>query len=90
MSTEELLARIVSLENYINSLKSASSIPLDVDSAFRERFTVASFTTGQKGADTEDVSIDEAGATVHTVLNDPTGFLTVTIEGVAYNVPYYS
>ena len=65
-------------------------IPFSVQEALKARIgqgTILSLST--KGADTEDVSINEAGAATHTVLADPTGFLSVEVNGATRNIPYF-
>ena len=78
------------LKAWKKSLESSSSIPLNIDQAFRARFEKGSvFTVSTKGADTEDVTVDEAGLATYAVMNDPDGFLQVTVGGTIYYLPYF-
>lgn len=88
---EDLNALLNAQQAFIDALKSAHTLPLEVDNAIRDRLgNTAVFTAGVKGVDTEDVTVNEAGASTHTVLADPVGFLTIEVNGSTYNVPYYS
>lgn len=78
--------------DFIQKLKADSTIPYEVDQAFRKRLGIASFTplvVSAKGTNSEDVSINESGIASHTVLADPSGFLQITIGSTAYHIPYY-
>ena len=89
---DQLLARIDALEQEIKNLKADSTIPYDVDQAFRKRLAISTFTpfvVSAKGASTEDVSVNEGGASSYAVMNDPDGFLEVTIANTVYYVPYF-
>lgn len=92
---EELLNRIEKLESDIKKLTSSSTIPLEVDRAFRSRLNLDTFSTtditvSSKNADSEDVSVDEGGAGTYSVMNDPDGFLELEIEGDTYYLPYFT
>ena len=78
----------------IQMLKNAASIPYEFDAAFRDRFGLRNAATrlivSSKSANSEDQSVDEAGANSYIVLGDPVGFLEVDIEGTTYCLPYYN
>lgn len=89
--TPEQEQKLNDLYDFVQSLKAASSIPMEVDAAFRTRLAdIVSFRVGAKGADTEDVSINEAGAASHVVLNDPDVFVRIVIGGTNYDVPAFT
>ena len=76
------------------SLESSHSIPLNIDQALIGRgYTKTSptpLTVSSKGVDTEDVTVTESGSASYAVMNDPDGFLQVTIAGTIYYLPYFS
>lgn len=90
--SRQILARLALLEEFVESLKSSHSIPFDVDSAFRDRLSVsATFDASTKDANSEDVTINEAGSGTSVVLNDPTGFVKARLSnGTEVALPYYS
>lgn len=78
---------------FIQSLTNTASIPVEVDQALRDRLGIdstATFSVGGKGADTEDVSVNESGSSTYTVLNDPVGFIALRLNNTTYYIPYYS
>lgn len=85
--TPEQLEEFNEMKEFIKSLKASSSIPFDVDAAFRDRFGSVSVST--KGAASENQAVDESGSSSYNVLGVPTGFLKVTILGTDYNFPYF-
>lgn len=89
--SKQIIERLSKVEEFIDSLKSVERIPYNVDSAFRERLNLTNkFAVSTKSADSEDITINEAGVSVTDVLNDPDGFLKVILEsGVEKAVPYY-
>lgn len=79
------------LWDFMQALKSSSTIPYEVDGAFRNRFaTSLGLVVSSKGADTEDVTVNESGSSTYTVMDDPDGFLEVNINGTVYYLPYFS
>lgn len=78
----------------MQALKVHSQIPYQVEQAFRERLDIASFTTNivtsSKGANSEDVSVNEAGSSSYSVMGDPVGFLKITISSTDYYIPYFN
>ena len=89
---EQLKKEVSDLKAWKASLERSSSIPLAIDQSFRERLasgiTVLSVST--KGADTEDVSVNEGGVAAYAVMNDPDGFLQVSIGNTIYYLPYFT
>jgi hypothetical protein len=75
---------------FMQSLKSAHSIPLSIDQAFRTRFPNTPLRTSGKGASSENVSINEGGAANHTVMDNPDGFLQVQLGATTYFLPYFT
>jgi hypothetical protein len=88
--TPEERTKLNELYDFMQSLKESSAIPQDVDAAFRERLKdLLVIEVSTKDADSEDVTVDEAGAATYQVMNDPDGFLKVTINGTDYNIPIF-
>lgn len=74
----------------IQNLKSSSTIPFDVDGAFRDRLAGSlGLTVSSKGATEENQAVDEAGSGTYSVLGVPSGFLEINISGTTYYLPYY-
>jgi hypothetical protein len=90
MTPETLNNRINELQAELDLLKSAHSIPFEIENAFRERLEGNSIAVSSKGADTEDVSVDEGGISTYSVLNDPDIFLEVMINGTTYYIPAFT
>jgi hypothetical protein len=87
---DELLNRVSKLERELNALKSSSTIPFEVDRAFRDRFRdILVLNVSSKNASSEDQAVDEGGISTYAVLGDPDGFLEVIIAGTPYYLPYY-
>jgi len=96
MSNEQLQQQINDLKAELNKLKSSTTIPYDVDRAFRDRFRdILVLKESVKTASSEDAtvvsSVDFGLQTVGTdaVLNSPTGFIETVIAGTNYYIPYY-
>jgi hypothetical protein len=91
MSNEQLQKEIEMLKQEIQNLKSSTTIPYDVDQAFRVRLSdLLALSVSSKGVNTEDVTVNEAGVASYAVMNDPDGFLQVTLNGTVYYLPYFS
>ena len=88
---ETLKRELEEIKNWKKSLERSSTIPLTIDQSFRERFSKGSvLTVSTKGANTEDVAVDEGGVATYSVMNDPDGFLQVTVGGTIYYLPYFT
>jgi len=93
MKLTQAMQRIESLEQFASNLTETTSIPYAVEMAIRDRFQLQSAVTAEvssKNADSEDVTVNEAGAATYAVMNDPVGFLSVTVNGTTYYVPYFN
>lgn len=89
--TPEQEQKLDELYEFMESMKASASIPFEVDAALRDRLSaLTGLTVSGKGANSEDQTVDEAGAASYAVLNDPVGFLQVDIGGTTYYLPYYS
>ncbi len=79
------------LWNFMQALKSAATIPYEVDGAFRDRLSNSlALSVSTKGQDTEDLEINEAGSSTLTAMQDPDGFLEVSIGGTIFHIPYFT
>lgn len=90
MSNEELNKRIEELEKFVENMQASFSLPLDVDRALVGRSFVKGLKKSTKAADSEDITINESGSGVKTVLDNPNGYLEVSIDGVMYYIPYFA
>lgn len=79
---KQLEDRVEQLEKLTRGLLNAS----EADPLMVKTLGLIMTSTGSKGADTEDVTIDEAGAATKVVMNDPDGFLLL---GDKY-IPYFT
>lgn len=83
--------RITQLEQQIQQLKAAATIPYEVDQAFRTRLTgLINLAVSGKGATSENRSVVEAGAGTYSVMGIPDGFLQIVISGTTYYLPYFT
>ena len=82
---EDLTREIEELKNWKASLEKSSSIPLNIDQAFRERFSSPVVST--KTADSESIAVNSATTTA--VLKEPDAFVKITVNGIVYNLPAY-
>jgi uncharacterized protein YigA (DUF484 family) len=96
---EQLQEQINKLQEEINKLKSTTSIPFEVDNAFRDRFGIADFAkivVSSKSATSENVtavtSVDFLGESTltNTVLDNPDIYLQVMLNGTMYYFPAYT
>lgn len=87
---QQMQAELTELRAFVQSLKSSTTIPYDVDGAFRTRLgTDSDIVVSAKDVDSEDQSVNEGGSATYNVLKEPDGFLQVTISGSVYYLPYY-
>lgn len=89
---ETIQAQIDKLQSQLDALRNNATIPYEIGEAFKARVLtdVSPVATSGKGASTENVSINEAGISTHTVLGAPDGFVQATINGTVYYIPYFS
>jgi len=97
---EELLLKINtlekkldSLEKKINSLDAFTTIPFNVEQAFRVRFGLDSFSSlsvSSKSATSENQVVNESGSSTYTVLKLPDGFRDLIVDGTTLSFPYYT
>ena len=88
----DIQEQIADLQRQLDALKSATSIPYEIDQAFRNRFNLSSFASlaaSSKAAGAENVGIDEAGVATHTVLGAPDGFRQFSVGGSTLHFPYF-
>lgn len=90
--TPEEKSQLSELLEFKKNLQMSSRIPLAVDQAFRERLTstLTTLSVSTKGVDTEDVTVNEGGVAIYSVMNDPDGFLEIQIGTTTYYLPYFT
>lgn len=89
--TPEQEQKLNELYEFMKALMNSTTIPQEVDSAFKDRFTsILGVTVSSKGVNEEDISVNEGGASTHTVLGDPDRYLRVTADnGNDYDIPVF-
>jgi len=90
---QQLKKEIEELKNWKKSLESSYSIPLEIDQSFRDRFSNISannITTSGKVSGSEDVGVNESGASSYSVLGPPDAFLQLVVGGTTYYIPVYT
>jgi len=91
--TPEQEQKLNEVYEFIQSLKAHTTIPYEVEQAFRQRLEIDSIplvTTDVKGADSEDLTINEGGAATKIALNDPVGFTAIKSGGTTRYYPYFN
>lgn len=87
---EDQIRRIIR-EEIEQTLGKFDNIPFSVQEALKARIGSGSeITVSSKGTDTEDVTVSEGGSSTYTVMDDPDGFLKVTVGGATRHIPYFS
>jgi len=88
---EQLKRELEELQRWKKSLESSSSIPLNIDQAFRARFLTAPvIKVSAKGNNSEDRAVDEGGVATYNVLKEADDFLEVTVDNAIYYIPVYT
>lgn len=86
---ELLKQRITKLENELKKLSSSTTIPFNVEQAFRARITLGELTASTKANTSEDKTVNEGGVSVYAVLDRPDGYDKRVDAGVTKYYPYY-
>lgn len=84
---QEQQRQLNDLVEFMNQLKSSTSIPLDVQRAFEERLFDRLLQPSSETGHTKQVS--EGGSATYNVADAPTGFLRIIKNGTVVFVPYY-
>ena len=80
--------RVAELTATVNAMRNASSIPFDIDAAFRERLGGGLKVFNLNGG-TILKSVNESGSSTYDVANAMDGSLSTTFNGVAITLPFY-
>lgn len=86
--TPEQAQKLDELYAFMESLKNTTTIPFDVAVAFADRFDAKPDVSGKTAASATQ-GVDEAGIDTYNVTTAPSGFITIKVNGVPRNVPYY-
>lgn len=92
MTQEEMIKRIEDLEEKMKLLESQTTIPLNIEKAFKNRLEVDTKTTisaDSKAASSENQAVNEAGSATYSVLKTPDRFVRVVINGNNRYLPAY-
>lgn len=84
----QLQAQVLELANTVNAMRNASSIPFDIDAAFRERLGGGLKVFNLNGG-TILKSVNESGSATYDVAKAMDGSLSTTFNGVAIKLPFY-
>jgi len=77
------------LKAEVKALRTTSTIPFEVENAFRDRLRIANApTVSAKGNQTESIPVNTAAGTLVQLFPDV--FLEVTVNGVTYYIPAYT
>ena len=89
---EQEKKQLAELLKWKSQMEASHSIPLNVDQAFRARFSVISTTiaTSAKGATTENQAVNEGGVATYSVLKPPDAFVQVIVSGTTYYIPVFT
>lgn len=93
MTIEQLQSQIDSLQQELNKLRNTTTIPYEVEQAFRFRLGIDNFTqldASSKTTASETQAVNEAGASSYNVAKPMDGFKQVTIGGSTLYIPYYT
>ncbi len=81
MENEDLKLRVAELENFVESLKSSTTIPFDVDGAFRKRLSDL-VPEGLSNAPLTSVASPAGGATIDSQARSAVDSLITRLEGL--------
>lgn len=83
--------RITQLENEMRQLKAASTIPYDVEVAFKSRLKIgdSNLRTSSKTASSESRTVNEAGTASYSVARPMDNFVQYDLNGTTIYIPYY-
>lgn len=83
--------QIDALQKEFDLLKAASTIPYEVEQAFRTRLaSLVNLSSSAKGATSESQTVQEAGASTYGVLKNPDLYLQITVNGTTYYIPAFT
>ena len=88
---EDILKQINDIKEEYNKLRNSSTIPKDIDSAFRARLSnlAQQISISGTSATAHNQAVNEAGSGSYSVLSTPTGYLTVNVNGTPRDIPYF-
>lgn len=89
---KQLESEVQELKDFIKLLQADTTIPFDVEGAFRKRLEdlALAVTTSSKSAGSENQAVNEAGMATYSVLGTPTGWLEIVLDNTTYYIPYFS
>jgi hypothetical protein len=92
MDERDLIHRITLLEERLKKLENSTTIPFEVEQAFRDRLRISSYSTiesDSKSASSENQAVNEGGSATYSVLKSPDRFVKVVINGQNRYLPAY-
>jgi len=85
---EQLKIQIDELNKKFDSLGASTTIPYNVGEAFKIR-VLGDTSLSAVSATAHNKTVNEAGTATYDVMNKPTGFVQITIQGTDYIIPYF-
>ena len=85
---KQLKIQIDELNKKFDSLSASTSIPFDIGEAFKIR-VLGDTSLSAVSANAHNKTVNEAGVATYDVMNKPTGFVQITIQGTDYVIPYF-
>lgn len=90
---KKLQDEVAQLRENLKKLENSTTIPLEVDAAFRGRLnlnSVARLSSSSKSASSENKAVNESGSSSYSVLNPPDGFLQTKLNGSTIYLAYWT
>lgn len=87
---KDINVKVEEIKSLFNSLKDSTTIPLEIGVAMADR-VAKNGVPNAKFANTTPVvhAVNESGSASYNVAASMTGFITFTVDGITYNIPYY-
>lgn len=90
---ESLQRELEQLKERVSRLDNTTTIPLEVDQAFRDRLGIGNFAAFEpsiKSASSENQVVNEAGSQIYSVLKPPDGFRQITVGGTTFYIAVWT
>jgi hypothetical protein len=86
--------RIEELERIVKALSSTTTIPFNIEKAFKARLGISSFSKVSIATDADPAQflreVDESGASSYDVMAPPDEILRVKFDGLDYDIPAFN
>ena len=88
--TPEEKRKLQEVYDFIQKLKSSTTVPFEVEGALRERLNPVSFTTSTKTTASETQAVNEGGMASYDVAKPADAFVELTWNNTRIYIPYYT